>query len=332
MAKILIGLSVLFLTLSAVFGVLNTNKARELRRGRGSEAHVEAAERASLREKEIKAREASRRRGQRQSAANESKVASAEAELVKAQTEKADLQAKLQAQQKRTRRSCRSASKRPARRKSFRIHCPCRARAICRRNSKTRAGSSIARSAKSNFSPRRSATPQDRSTTAEDAAQAQPAPAPRNPGVRGTVLAVNQAYNFVVLNLGGRQGVEANSEMLVLRRGAFIGKIRVSSVEPATAIGDIITNSLARGVQVQPGDIVDLCWHKFVILVASESINFVLFVVAAFALASCATKEQPQLVDPRRRNRNPPCLGTSRRNGRMTGQLGAMADQPRRRR
>ena len=73
-------------------------------------------------------------------------------------------------------------------------------------------------------------------------------------GVHGTVLAYNQAYNFVVLNLGARNGVETNSEMLVLRDGTLIGKIRISSVEPATAIGDIITNSLARGVQVQPGD------------------------------------------------------------------------------
>ena len=76
----------------------------------------------------------------------------------------------------------------------------------------------------------------------------------RRAGVHGTVLAYNQAYNFVVLNLGARNGVEPNSEMLVLRDGTLIGKIRVSSVEPATAIGDIITNSLARGVQVQPGD------------------------------------------------------------------------------
>jgi hypothetical protein len=75
-------------------------------------------------------------------------------------------------------------------------------------------------------------------------------------GVRGAVLAVNQAYNFVVLSLGGRQGVEPNSEMLVVRDGTLIGKIRISSVEPATAIGDIVTSSLARGVQVQPGDIV----------------------------------------------------------------------------
>lgn len=76
----------------------------------------------------------------------------------------------------------------------------------------------------------------------------------RRAGVHGSVLAYNQAYNFVVLNLGARNGVEPNSEMLVLREGTLIGKIRISSVEPATAIGDIITNSLARGVQVQPGD------------------------------------------------------------------------------
>ena len=70
------------------------------------------------------------------------------------------------------------------------------------------------------------------------------------------MLAVNPAYNFVVLSLGARQGVEANSEMLVLRGGSFIGKIRISSVEPATAIGDIITSTLVRGVRVQPGDTV----------------------------------------------------------------------------
>jgi hypothetical protein len=75
-------------------------------------------------------------------------------------------------------------------------------------------------------------------------------------GVRGTILAVNRAYNFVVLNLGSRNGVEPHSEMLIVRDGTYIGKLRISSIEPATAIGDIITSTLARGVQVQPGDIV----------------------------------------------------------------------------
>jgi cell shape-determining protein MreC len=76
----------------------------------------------------------------------------------------------------------------------------------------------------------------------------------RRTGLRGTILAVNQAYNFVVLNLGTRHGVESNAEMLVLRDGTLVGKIRISSVEPATAIGDIISNSLARCAQMQPGD------------------------------------------------------------------------------
>ncbi|MGI8432918.1 MAG: hypothetical protein ACR2MW_11595 [Chthoniobacterales bacterium] len=76
------------------------------------------------------------------------------------------------------------------------------------------------------------------------------------PGVHGTVLAVNQAYNFVVLGIGARQGVVPNSEMLVLRDGSLIGKIRISSVEPTTSIGDIVTSSLPRGVEVQPGDTV----------------------------------------------------------------------------
>ena len=97
---------------------------------------------------------------------------------------------------------------------------------------------------------------QEKSTQLETEKKHRPAPGANNPGIRGTILAVNPAYNFVVLSLGARQGVEANSEMLVLRGGSFIGKIRISSVEPATAIGDIITSTLARGVQVQPGDTV----------------------------------------------------------------------------
>jgi len=83
-------------------------------------------------------------------------------------------------------------------------------------------------------------------------------------GVHGTVfLRTIRLYNFVVLNLGGAQwrGTELRNARFC-ETGRLIGKIRISSVEPATAIGDIISNSLARGVQVQPGDSCNLCWHK----------------------------------------------------------------------
>ena len=102
----------------------------------------------------------------------------------------------------------------------------------------------------------RAAQPREGKKSRETASTQGEPVSPHRTGVRGTVLAYNQVYNFVVLNLGARHGVESNSEMLVLREGTLIGKIRISSVEPATAIGDIIPSSLARGVQVQPGDTV----------------------------------------------------------------------------
>jgi myosin heavy subunit len=74
------------------------------------------------------------------------------------------------------------------------------------------------------------------------------------PGVSGTVLAVNQAWNFVVLSLGDRQGVVPNAEMLVQRDGQFLGRIRVTSVEPSTSIADILVRTVPRGFSIMPGD------------------------------------------------------------------------------
>jgi predicted nucleic acid-binding Zn-ribbon protein len=74
------------------------------------------------------------------------------------------------------------------------------------------------------------------------------------PGISGTILAVNQAWNFVVLSLGDRQGVVPNAEMLVQRDGRFLGRIRVTSVEPSTSIADILVRTVPRGFTIMPGD------------------------------------------------------------------------------
>ena len=113
------------------------------------------------------------------------------------------------------------------------------------------------------------------------------------PGVHGTVLAVNQAYNFVVLSMGDRQGVVPNSEMLVLRSGSLIGKIRISSVEPTTSIGDIITNSLARGVQVQPGDTVIYAGSTIRRSISCLTISL----PPALRPSSCATRKRTALIN-----------------------------------
>lgn len=81
-------------------------------------------------------------------------------------------------------------------------------------------------------------------------------PKPSDSIPQGTVLAVNQAWYFVVLNLGGRQGIAKNTEMLVQRGNQLIGKVRVTSIETSTSIADIVVRSLPRGLSVMPGDAV----------------------------------------------------------------------------
>jgi hypothetical protein len=73
-------------------------------------------------------------------------------------------------------------------------------------------------------------------------------------GLEGRVLAVNPAWNFVVLSIGDRQGVVNNAELLLKRGGQYLGKVRITSVEPSTSIADIVANTLPAGVSVQPGD------------------------------------------------------------------------------
>jgi len=255
MARILLSLSILFLTFSAVFGILNTSKARSLREvaDKGGAARAQAEQVRLAKEKEIQAREASVAAAAAKNAETETKVAHAEADLIKSQSERAELQSKLQANQNEiTELQKRLEEVGSKELMPDALPMPGAGDLQAQLEDTRRQLDNAEREKQLLADKIRTA---DRGSSASEGPKRRAA-APRNPGLRGTVLAVNQAYNFVVLNLGGRQGVEPNSEMLVLRGGTLIGKIRVSSVEPATAIGDIITNSLARGVQVQPGDIV----------------------------------------------------------------------------
>jgi chromosome segregation ATPase len=220
-----------------------------------SESARQTADQLRLtREKELKGREAAVAEATAKFANTQNKVASTEAELLKAQTEKNDLQAKLKTNENEIaelRKRIESAEAKPA---AGNVPSTASAADLEAQLEDAKKQLDAAEKEKVLLSDKMKVT-QERSTQLETA-KPQRSVTGSNPGIRGSVLAVNQAYNFVVLSLGGRQGVEANSEMLVLRGGSFIGKIRISSVEPATAIGDIITSSLARGVQVQPGDIV----------------------------------------------------------------------------
>lgn len=75
-------------------------------------------------------------------------------------------------------------------------------------------------------------------------------------GLTGKILAYNPGWNFVVLNIGDRSGLKSGVQLVVTRGGAMIGKVKVTTVEPSTAIADVLPGTLARGESVQPGDTV----------------------------------------------------------------------------
>ncbi|MEO6053213.1 MAG: hypothetical protein ABIP97_04305 [Chthoniobacterales bacterium] len=73
-------------------------------------------------------------------------------------------------------------------------------------------------------------------------------------GLEGSIVAVNPAWNFVILSLGDRNGIVSNTEMLIKRGSQFIGKVHITSVERSTSVADIVSNSVPKGLTVQPGD------------------------------------------------------------------------------
>ena len=255
--KTVIGLSVLLLILAAIFGLLNSHKVKTLRTNvANADAARDAAEhRRAAQERNPETRETTVAGGEAKIAEAESKAAKAEAELTQLQKDKTELQAKLEANQneisslqkriEEAEKTAKPAASPVAPNSSPELQAQLE---DARRQLDSAEKEKVFLSEKLQTTQERPTQPQEEKKRRETG--------PRRPGVRGTVLAVNQAYNFVVLNVGARQGIQPNSEMLVLREGTLIGKIRISSVEPATAIGDIISSSLARGIQVQPGDIV----------------------------------------------------------------------------
>jgi hypothetical protein len=253
--KNVIALSVVILLLAAVFGFLNSQRAKTLRATvANAYAARDAADQSRLAErKEIKAQEASLAAAAAKVAEREGNASKVEAEVAEVQKEKAELQAKLQANESEVATLQKRIEEAGAKPSDSNPGAPSTNELQAQLDETRRLLDSAER--EKTFLAEKLRNTKERSTQLEEEVKRRDTSAARL-GVRGTILAVNQAYNFVVLNLGGRQGVEANSEMLVLRSGTLIGKIRISSVEPSTAIGDIVTSSLARGVQVQPGDIV----------------------------------------------------------------------------
>jgi chromosome segregation ATPase len=75
---------------------------------------------------------------------------------------------------------------------------------------------------------------------------------PKMRPLAGKVLAVDPKYDFVVLDVGGNQGVVENGRLLVNRDGKLVAKLRVTKVEPNRSIANILPEW--RQADVMEGD------------------------------------------------------------------------------
>lgn len=71
-------------------------------------------------------------------------------------------------------------------------------------------------------------------------------------GIRGKVVSVNRNWNFVVLNVGEKDGLVENGLLTVYRGGQPVGKVKVVSTEANTAVADVEAGSSQSAIQ--PGD------------------------------------------------------------------------------
>lgn len=66
----------------------------------------------------------------------------------------------------------------------------------------------------------------------------------------GKILAINQAWNFVVLNVGSEDQLVEGVDLTVYRGETLVGKIRTVSVEANTAIADILPEWTKGSLQI----------------------------------------------------------------------------------
>ncbi len=73
-------------------------------------------------------------------------------------------------------------------------------------------------------------------------------------GLTGRVVSVNPGWNFMVIDLGDKQGAAPNSQVYISRNGQSIARATITSVEPTASVASVVPSSLPRGEAVQPGD------------------------------------------------------------------------------
>jgi hypothetical protein len=58
--------------------------------------------------------------------------------------------------------------------------------------------------------------------------------------LKGKVVVVDPKWDFVVLNIGDKDGVQADGELLVSRNGKLVAKVKIRSIQGDRCIANVV--------------------------------------------------------------------------------------------
>jgi peptidoglycan hydrolase CwlO-like protein len=76
--------------------------------------------------------------------------------------------------------------------------------------------------------------------------------------MKARVVAVNNDWGFVVIDVGEKEGITPDTKLLVTRGTQTVGKINTLSVQGNRTVANVLTDTLAIGMIPAPGDTVIL--------------------------------------------------------------------------
>lgn len=76
------------------------------------------------------------------------------------------------------------------------------------------------------------------------------------PGLKGSVVAVDPQWQFVVLDVGEQQGAKERGVVMVRRGDKLVGKARIVTVEPSRSVANLLPGWKQGDVAIEVGDAV----------------------------------------------------------------------------
>ncbi|MDD5644604.1 MAG: hypothetical protein PHO00_04060 [bacterium] len=67
--------------------------------------------------------------------------------------------------------------------------------------------------------------------------------------ISGRIIAVNNAYNFVIVNVGSSEGLNRGDELIISRDKTLIGKVRIEKIKDNMAVANIMPEWLQKPIK-----------------------------------------------------------------------------------